>query len=52
MFNPELNKCGNFHSLEVVGRGNERNRVLGHLCTHIGQTGPGELPEDDVGRGI
>ena len=25
---------------------NEMNRVLGHLCAHIGQTGPGEPPED------
>ena len=23
------------------------NRALGHLCAHIGQTGPGEPPEDD-----
>ena len=23
------------------------NRVLGHLCAHIGLTGPGEPPEDD-----
>ena len=22
------------------------NRALGHLCAHIGQTGPGEPPED------
>ena len=22
------------------------NGVLGHLCTHIGVTGPGEPPED------
>ena len=22
------------------------NRALGHLCPHIGQTGPGEPPED------
>ena len=26
--------------------GNEMNRALGHLCAHIGQTGPGEPPED------
>ena len=25
---------------------NEMNRALGHLCAHIGQTGPGEPPED------
>ena len=25
---------------------NELNRVLGHLCAHIGETGPGEPPED------
>ena len=25
---------------------NEMNRVLGHLCAHIGYTGPGEPPED------
>ena len=25
---------------------NEINRALGHLCAHIGQTGPGEPPED------
>ena len=51
----------NFQPLEVVGRGsdkqlqlgenlnkwkNEMNRALGHLCAHIGQTGPGEPPED------
>ena len=28
------------------GMGNEMNRALGHLCAHIGQTGPGEPPED------
>ena len=22
------------------------NRVLGHVCAHIGKTGPGELSED------
>ena len=26
---------------------NEINRVLGHLCAHIGSTGPGE-PREDV----
>ena len=25
---------------------NEMNRALGHLCAHIGSTGPGEPPED------
>ena len=25
---------------------NEMNRALGHLCAHIGYTGPGEPPED------
>ena len=25
---------------------NEMNRALGHLCAHIGLTGPGEPPED------
>ena len=25
---------------------NEMNRALGHLCAHIGWTGPGEPPED------
>ena len=25
---------------------NEINRALGHLCAHIGYTGPGEPPED------
>ena len=25
---------------------NEMNRALGHLCAHIGETGPGEPPED------
>ena len=25
---------------------NEMNRALSHLCAHIGQTGPGEPPED------
>ena len=25
---------------------NEMNRALGHLCAHIGQTRPGEHPED------
>ena len=25
---------------------NEMNGVLGYLCAHIGQTGPGEPPED------
>ena len=30
-----------------VSRGkNEMNRVLGHLCAHIGRAGPGEPPED------
>ena len=24
----------------------EMNRALGHLCAHIGYTGPGESPED------
>ena len=28
------------------GGGNEMNGVLGHLCAHIGYTGPGEPPED------
>ena len=28
------------------GWGKEMNRALGHLCAHIGQTGPGEPPED------
>ena len=23
------------------------NEVLGHICAHIGLTGPGEPPEDD-----
>ena len=27
---------------------NEMNRALGHLCAHIGWTGPGEPPEDGV----
>ena len=25
---------------------NQMNRVLSHLCAHIGQTGPGETPKD------
>ena len=25
---------------------NKMNRALGHFCAHIGQTGPGEPPED------
>ena len=25
---------------------NEMNRVLGHLCAHIGYTRPGEPPDD------
>ena len=27
---------------------NEMNGVLGHLCAHIGYTGPGEPPEDEM----
>ena len=29
-----------------IKKRNEMNRVLGHLCAHIGSTGPGEPPED------
>ena len=29
-----------------VGNENEMNRAIGHLCAHIGWTGPGEPPED------
>ena len=32
-------------SVYMIGR-NEMNRALGHLCAHIGKTGPGEPPED------
>ena len=42
-----LTNMHNFQPLEVVDRGkNEMNRALGHLCAHIGETGPGEPPED------
>ena len=28
------------------GAENEMNQALGHICAHIGLTGPGEHPED------
>ena len=30
----------------VCKKKNEMNRALGHLCAHIGLTGPGEPPEN------
>ena len=30
----------------MLNCGNEMNRVLGHICAHIGQTGPEEPPGD------
>ena len=43
----------NFHSYQLgqnayygVRQKNEMNRALGHLCAHIGYTGPGEPPDD------
>ena len=32
--------------ITFISNENGINRIVGHLCAHIGQTGPGELPED------
>ena len=33
-------------TFRILASWNEMNRALGHLCAHIGYTGPGEPPED------
>ena len=49
-----FNRCCNFFLNEFMLPGmswlsqtpEKNNRALGHLCAHIGLTGPGEPPED------
>ena len=36
-----------FTNLKLWAALDEMNGVLGHLCAHIGSSGPGESPEDD-----
>ena len=34
------------HIFPYADQLNEMSRALGHLCAHIGETGPGEPPEE------
>ena len=43
---PEFVRYRSVTNSDFVFCENEMNRASGHLCAHIGKTGPGEPPED------